>query len=394
MISLGEWLAQLESGNAAVETQLIVTGCVVMFSLIVTFVYENWLRVLIEKIIWRSKNTWDDYIFSDKLMRVLGYFLPIMIVYELLPYSMVHDTFVYVACRRALSAGMIALVASCLGILISGINDKIQSSDKTNRPTSGIFQMIRIIVWAISIILIIATLVDKDPRTLLTGLTAFAAVLSLVFKDTIMGLVAGVQLAAYDMIHVGDWIIMDKHGINGSVEEVTLNIVKVRNWDNSVATIPPYVLMSESFLNFNKMFQDKARRIAVELFLDFNSVKLCTSELEQSLKEKGLYVEPGVVEYDVEDKKTVNLTLFSRYVEKYLSEQPFVRKDMYFMARLKKPSPMGLPMEIYCYIDNVAWKHFEHTQSRVLEHIIAVLPEFGLRVFQTPSGIDLTSLKH
>lgn len=394
MLSLGEWLALLESGKAAVETQLIVTGCVVMFALLVTFVYENWIRVLIEKIIWSSRNTWDDYIFNDKLMRALGYFIPVVIVYELLPYCMVHDTFVYVACRRALSAAVIALVASCIGLVITGVNDKIQASDKTNRPTAGIFQMIKIIVWCFAIILIIATLIDKDPRTLLTGLTAFAAVLSLVFKDTIMGLVAGVQLAAYDMIHVGDWIVLDKHDINGSVEEVTLNIVKVRNWDNSVATIPPYVLMSESFLNYNKMFQDKARRIMVELSIDFNTVRLCTPELEQSLKEKGLYVSPGEVENDVEDEKKVNLTLFSRYVEKYLAGQPFVRKDMYFMARLKKPMPTGLPLEIYCYIDNVAWKHFEHTQARVIEHIVAVMPEFGLRIFQSPTGMDFSALKH
>lgn len=394
MLSLGEWLALLESGKAAVETQLIVTSCVVMFALIVTFVYENWIRVLIEKIIWRSRNTWDDYIFNDKLMRALGYFIPVVIVYELLPYCMVHDTFVYVACRRALSAAVIALVASCIGLVITGVNDKIQASDKTNRPTAGIFQMIRIIVWGIAIILIIATLIDKDPRTLLTGLTAFAAVLSLVFKDTIMGLVAGVQLAAYDMIHVGDWIVLDKHGINGSVEEVTLNIVKVRNWDNSVATIPPYVLMTDSFLNYNKMSQDKARRIAVELSIDFNSVRLSTPELEESLKAKGLFASSEDVMQDVEDEKKVNLTLFSRYVEKYLAGQPFVRTDKYFMVRVRKPEPTGLTIEIYCYVSNVEWKLFEHTQSRVVEHIIAVMPEFGLRIFQSPTGMDLSALKH
>lgn len=394
MLSLGEWMALLESGKAAVETQLLVTCCVIAFALLVTFVYENWLRVLIEKIIWRSRNTWDDYIFNDKLMRVLGYFLPVLIIHELLPYSIEHGTFVYVACRRALAAGVIAIAAACIGIVISGVNDKIQSSDKNNRPTAGIFQMIKIVVWCFAAILIIATLIDKDPRTLLTGLTAFAAVLSLVFKDTIMGLVAGVQLAAYDMIHVGDWIILEKHGINGSVEEVTLNIVKVRNWDNSVATIPPYVLMTDSFMNYNKMSQDKARRIAVELSIDFNSVRLSTSELEQSLKEKGLYVSPGEIAQDVEDEKQVNLTLFSRYVEKYLSVQPFVRTDKYFMVRVRKPAPTGLPVEIYCYVSNVEWKHFEHTQSRVVEHVIAVMPEFGLRIFQSPAGMDFTSLKH
>lgn len=393
MMSLGEWITLLENGQAPLEGQIMASCCVIVAALLVMFIYENWLRVLLEKIIWSSKNTWDDYIFSDRVMRALGYFLPFLLTYELLPYCIAHDTFLYLICRRVLSASLIALVAFVLGRVISGVNDKIQASDTSNRPTSGIFQMIKIVVWCFACILIIAILIDKNPKALLTGLTATAGLLMLVFKDTIMGLVAGVQLAAYDMIHVGDWIIMEKNGINGEVEEVTLNIVKIRNWDNSVVTVPPYVLMSDSFLNYNKMRSDKARRIAVELLLDFNSVRLSTAELEQSLKEKGLYVAPGEVEKDVVSDKDVNLTLFSRYVEKYMSAQSFVRTDKYYMVRVRKPAPTGLPLEIYCYVTNVEWKHFEHTQSRVIEHIVAVLPEFGLRIFQSPSGLDLTSLK-
>lgn len=393
MLSLNEWMALLKSGEAPVEVQVIVTCCVVVVALLVMFIYEKWIRVRIEKIIWKSNNKWDDFIFSDKVMRALGYFIPFIIVYEALPYCLEQDTFVYIVARRVLSASLIVVVASVLGHVISGINDKIQASDTSNRPTSGIFQMIKIVVWCISVILIIATLIDKDPRTLLGGMTAFAAVLSLVFKDTIMGLVAGVQLAAYDMIHVGDWIILDKYGINGSVQEVTLNIVKVRNWDNSIATIPPHVLMTDSFQNYNNMFKSKARRIAVELAIDFNTVKLCSDALEQSLKDKGLYASSSEVQSDVEDERKVNLTLFSRYVEKYLSKQPYVNTDMFYMVRVRKPSPNGLPIEIYCYVNNVEWKHFEHTQSRVIEHVIAVLPEFGLKIFQSPSGQDITTLK-
>lgn len=393
MLSIGEWVALLENGQASVEGQVIAVCSVVALALVVMFIYEKWIRVLLEKIIWRSKNTWDDFIFSDKVMRALGYLLPFFLTYELLPYCLTPDTFAYVVSRRVLSASLIALVAFVIGRVINGVNDKIQASDRTNRPTAGIFQMITIIVWCFAVILIIGTLIDKDPKALLTGLTATAGLMMLVFKDTIMGLVAGVQLAAYDMIHVGDWIVMEKNEINGSVEEVTLNIVKIRNWDNSVVTVPPYVLMSDSFLNYNKMFQDKARRITFELLIDFNSVCLSTAELEQSLKEKGLYVGVGEIDKDVEDEKGVNLTLFSRYVEKYLSKQSFVRTDKYYMVRVRKPAPTGLPLEIYCYVSNSEWKHFEHTQSRVMEHLIAVMPEFGLRIFQSPSGLDFSLLK-
>lgn len=394
MLTLEEWVALLESGKAEIGTQALVTTSVVAFALLLLMIYEKWIRVAIEKVVWRSHNTWDDYIFSDKVIRALGNFIPFLIVYYALPYCMEKDTFFYVVARRILASGLVLLVAFVLGRLINGVNDKIQASDKTNRPTAGIFQMIALVVWCLSAIIVISILIDKNPWKLLAGLGGAAALMMLVFQDTIKGLVAGVQLAAYDMIHVGDWIALPKHGIDGSVQEVTLNVIKVRNWDNSVATIPPYVLMTDSFLNYNKMSQEKARRIMVELLIDFNTVRLASDELEESLKAKGLYVAPGEIVADVEDKKKVNLTLFMRYVEKYLSEQPFVRTDKYYMARVRKPSSTGLPIEIYCYVSNSEWRHFEHTQSRVVEHVVAVVPEFGLRIFQSPTGLDLTSLKH
>ena len=159
MISVSEWIALIESGKATIEAQLIATCCVIAVALIVTFVYENWLRKVIEKIIWRSRNTWDDYLFSDKFMRALGYFIPFMIVYEALPYCLVNGTFIYVVCQRVLWASITALIAYCLGIIVSGVNDKIQASDSFNRPTTGIFQMIKIVIWGVAIIFIIATLI-------------------------------------------------------------------------------------------------------------------------------------------------------------------------------------------------------------------------------------------
>ena len=392
-MTIGEWTTLLASGKAETGTQAIVTACVVAFALILMMIYEKWIRVAIEKIIWRSRNTWDDYIFSDKVIRALGYFIPFSIVFVALPYCVERDTFFYVVARRILASGLVLLVAFVLGRLISGVNDKIQASDKNNRPTAGIFQMITLIVWCLSVIVVISILVDKDPWKLLAGLGGAAALMMLVFQDTIKGLVAGVQLAVYDLIHVGDWIEMGKYSIDGTVEEVTLNVIKVRNWDNTVATIPPQLLMSESFKNYSKIFTDKARRISLELFIDFNSVRLCTQDEEKSLKEKGLYASIDDVECDVQETHKVNLTHFSRYIEKFLKEQSYVRKDKFFLVRVKQPVSTGLPLEIYCYIDNVAWKHYEHTKSRVVEHLIAVMPEFGLRIFQSPTGLDFTALK-
>lgn len=384
----------LANGKAEIGTQLIVTACVVVVALIILAIYEKWVRIAIEKIIWRSRSDWDDYILSDKVIRTLGYFIPFFVIYSALPYCIAHDSLIYEMCRRLLSSGIVIIIAFVLGRVINGVNDKIQASDKSNRPTAGIFQMITLIVWCLSAIVIISILIDKSPWRLLAGLGGAAALIMLIFQDTIKGLVAGVQLAVYDLIHVGDWIALPKYGIDGRVDEVTLNVIKVRNWDNSVGTIPPYVLMTDTFLNYNKMSQEKARRIKMDLAIDFNTVRLATPQLEQSLKEKGLYVAPGEIIADIEDERLVNLTLFARYVENYLAKQPFVCKEKYFMVRVTKPLPTGLPMEIYCYVSNSEWRLFEHTQSRVIEHVIAVMPEFGLRIFQSPTGIDITSLRN
>ena len=239
MLSLTEWVALLENGKASFEAQVIVSCCVVAVALVVTFVYRNWLCKLVKKIVKRSNNKWDDYLMGDKPLKSFGLIIPFFIVYEALPFSLCHDIFIYEALRRIILAVLISLISNSLCIVISGINEKIQSSSTSNRPTAGIFQMVKIIVWFIAFILIVAALMNRNPGTLLTGLTAFAALLSLIFKDIITGLVAGVQLAAYDMVHVGDWISMEQHGIDGNVEEVSINIVKVRNWDNTVATISP-----------------------------------------------------------------------------------------------------------------------------------------------------------
>ena len=407
MLSLDEWIALLETGKATVEAQVIVTSCVVAVALIVTFVYENWLRKVIEKIIWRSRNTWDDYVFSDKLMRSLGYFIPLVIIYEALPYSLVKGTFVYVVCYRVLLASLIAMVAHCLGLIISGVNDKIQASDATNRPTSGVFQMIKIIVWCFAAILIIAALADKNPGTLITGLTAFAAVLSLVFKDTIMGLVAGVQLAAYDMIHVGDWIAVDKYGIDGVVEEVTLNIVKVRNWDNTITTIPTWSLVSDSFKNWSGMSASGGRRIKRSISIDVTSIRFLDEDEMQRLNKAHLlkpYLtsrhqeinewnrQQGSTESILNLRRMTNIGTFRAYLNEYLRNHPRIRKDMTLMVRQLAPGDNGLPLEIYAFTNTVVWLEYESIQADIFDHIFAIVEEFGLRLHQSPTGNDIRSL--
>ena len=255
-----------------------------------------------------------------------------------------------------------------------------------NKPMKGVYQMFKVLVVCIGAILVIGVLVDKDFTALIAGLGASAAVLMLIFKDTILGVVAGVQLSAYDMLRPGDWIVMDKYGVNGEVEEVNMNTVKVRNWDKTITTIPPYLLVSDSFTNWRGMRESGGRRVARSLRIDMNSVRFCTpAELEHFAKAdwaRGMELGP----------ETVNLQLFRACAEHYLRNLGSVNSELTLLVRQLEPTSEGLPLQLYFFTRPKDWPTHEQVASEVMEHMIASLPEFGLRVFQKPSGSDLSGL--
>ena len=224
---------------------------------------------------------------------------------------------------------------------------------------------------------------------MLAGIGASAAVLMLVFQDTIIGLVAGVQLAAYDMIHKGDWVVMEKNNINGIVVDVNLNTVKVRNWDYSIVTVPPHALMTESFNNYRNMRHAKARRITIKLMLDSRTVVEAEEQLMKKLSEKGMLVDSKDLPGTVDDPILTNLHLFSMYVEQYMMNLPHVNVRGLLMVRIGAPTAQGLPVEAYCHINKVDWKPFEQAHARLVEHLLAVLPYFGLSVFQSPTDTSI-----
>ena len=222
---------------------------------------------------------------------------------------------------------------------------------------------------------------------ILTGLGAMAAVLMLVFKDTILGLVAGVQLSANDMLRPGDWITLPKHDADGMVLEVTLTTVKVQNWDKTITTIPPYVLVSESFQNWRGMFDSGGRRTKRSLYIDMNSIGFCTKEQIEKFAEKGWL--KGMEE----NEEIVNLTVLRNYLDIYLRNNKRVNQDMILMVRQLQPTPQGLPLELYFFSADTAWVAYEHLQADVFEHLIAMLPQFGLKAFQSPAGADFSGHK-
>jgi miniconductance mechanosensitive channel len=253
------------------------------------------------------------------------------------------------------------------------------------RSMKGFYQMLKLVVICIGTIVIIATILNQSPAKILAGLGAGTAILMLVFQDTIKGLVAGIQLTVNDMVRPGDWIAMPKYGADGDVMEVSLTTVKVRNWDKTITTVPPYALVNDSFQNWRGMQESGGRRVKRSVYIDMRSIKFCTPEQMADFEQKG-WLE-GIVR---EDNFPVNLHIFRNYLDKYLRSHSQVNQDMIIMVRQLQPTAQGLPLELYFFSDGTAWISYEKLQAEVFEHVFAMLPIFGLRVFQSPMGSDFS----
>ena len=376
------------------QESLGITQRIVMIAgiLIIAFVADYFCRKIIvptiKKLTARTQATWDDYLFNDAVLDNMCHLIPPIILYVLLPFAFPHEpvtlTFILKLCWVYITAVAMKLICSFLTSLytISSEHEKLK-----NHPLKGVYQMIKLIVICVGVIIIVSTLIDKDPVNILTGLGASAAILMLVFKDTIMGLVAGVQLSANDMLRPGDWITMPKYGADGTVIEVTLTTVKVRNCDNTITTVPPYALVSDSFQNWRGMRESGGRRVKRSINIDMNTVHFCTLEQMKTFEKQA-----WMSDFEKTGKEEVNLYVFRHYLEYYLRHNPRVNTELILMVRQLQPTPQGLPIELYFFSANKDWIPYERLQAEVFDHLLAVLPEFGLRVFQSPSGLDVLSL--
>ncbi|MDX1482753.1 MAG: mechanosensitive ion channel, partial [Woeseiaceae bacterium] len=277
-----------------------------------------------------------------------------------------------------------------------------------SRPLTGFVQRLQIVVWIYGGDMIIAALLDRSPLLLLSGFGAMTAILILVFKDTILSLVASVQLTAQDMVRVGDWIEMPQFGADGDVIDVQLHTIKVQNWDRTITTIPTHKLISDSFRNWRGMTESGGRRIKRAIHLDVTTIRFQTAEeierfrrfvlLEDYIaaKEKELADYNDALKKKVDDdvnfRRLTNVGTFRAYAFNYLKNHPQVHGDMTLLVRQQEPGPEGLPIEIYCFTNTTAWADYEGIQSDIFDHLLAIVPEFGLRLFQKPSGADFASL--
>lgn len=378
----------IDKENLSWSTRLTLVALILLISYIMTKLFRHLVIPAVHKITSRTKATWDDYLFNEKMMTSFCRMIPPIMFYLLLPFVFNNVPQVL---DILLKGCLIYLVITTLMLVNSFLNSLYEISNEhetlRNRPLKGIYQMINLVAIGIGIILIISILIDQNAATILAGLGASAAVLMLIFKDSILGLVAGVQLSANDMLRPGDWITMPKYGADGNVLEVSLTTVKVRNFDKTITTIPPYALVSDSFQNWRGMRETGGRRIKRSIFIDMTTVHFCSE------KEKIMFASRGWIDEAQAKPETqvVNLYVFRNYLQNYLREHPRTHKELMIMVRQMQPTSEGLPLEIYCFSNTTVWLEYEQIQGEIFDHILAVIPEFGLRIFQRPSGNDLST---
>ena len=308
-------------------------------------------------------------LFIKKLLKYILYILPGIILYILLPYLESIEG------KTLLTISMRLCVAYIIGCILFAINSLLLMF--RSRPMKGLIQIFQVILFFVGGIIVVSVLINKSPATLFAGLGASAAILMLVFKDTILGFVAGVQLSANDMLRIGDWVQLSDGSANGIVLEITLNTVKIQNWDNTISTIPPYTLVNTTFKNWRGMQESGGRRVDKSIKLDMNTLQFCTDEMLARIRQEI----PLMKEVDYKDGMT-NAQLYRIYIEKYLSQHPVVNKNLDLIIAQREPTQFGVPIEVYFFLSDKVWNEFERIQSDIFDHLLVMAKEFGLKLYQ------------
>jgi len=403
-------LLGLSSEEANSLDKWVILGLIIGIAFLADFVCKLILLKVVKKLVNKTKAKWDDIIFDEKVMAKLCHVVAPVLIYFLFPIAFPAGSSLYSFFFKITQIYIIAVVMRffitfCTAIYI--VYDQIEKYH--DRPLKGLLQTVQVVIFFVGGILIFSILFDKSPASLLAGLGASAAVLMLVFKDSIMGFVSGIQLSANNMLRPGDWISMPKYNADGVVIDVTLNTVKVRNWDNTITTIPPYALVSDSFQNWRGMHESGGRRVKRSINIDMNSVKFCTPQMLEKFRKIALlkdYIEETEEklkaynqECGVDDsvlvngQRQTNLGVFRAYLERYLRSLSAVNQEMHLMVRHLQPTEKGIPMELYFFSISKVWVEYETLQADVMDHVLAVISEFDLAVFQNPTGTDFRSIK-
>ena len=397
-----QWLhkCMLQMGFAQ-DTADALDGWVMLIGIIlcVLLIHAIMRRGVIRLVHWmvhRTKFTWDEIIFDDKVMgRFSNILMPIIFKIALpsITYAL-HITGRWLQGALYSIVDIWTVLAGLLFIysFLKALYELMeQRPGMQGKPMKGLLQTCQVILFIIGLILVISILINKSPMLLLTGIGASAAVISFIFKDSLMGLIAGIQLSLNDMLKVGDWIEMPSRGIDGVVEEVTLTTIKIRAWNNTLQTIPPYLLISEPFDNWQAMFESGGRRIKRSLKVDITCLTFADDALIERLRTNDATRDlmAGVATESLEGVRYTNVDLYIKCVNRFIDQHPRVNHNMLSMVRQLQPTEWGLPIEMYFFTTDVRWVPHEHLQTEIVSHVLALAPLFDVRIYQAPTTMDL-----
>lgn len=390
------------------------------FATIIILLLAAWLayffasRVLLgvmRSVAKRTAHTWDDALIDNRVGAKLSQLVPAFVIFAGIDFLPNIDEKVEIFIRNVTSAYMIVVAVLTVVAVLNAVNDIYESNPEARqRPIKGFIQLLQLGIMIMGGLLFIAALLDRSPVLLLSGFGAMTAVLLLVFKDTLLSLVASVQLTAQDMVRVGDWIEVPQFGADGDVVDVELHTIKVQNWDKTITTIPTHRLISDSFKNWRGMSVSGGRRIKRALYLDASSIQFMSEEDVDRCK-RFLLLDEYIAgkEGELEDynqelagkttaernaavnmRRLTNVGTFRAYALRYLEQHPQIHKGMTLMVRQLPPGPQGLPIELYCFTTTTAWGEYEDIQADIFDHLLAIVPEFDLRLFQQPAGTEFS----
>lgn len=414
--NLGHWARDwfLDKGLSPETTGYLTLALDVLLILIISFIADFIARrvilSLVSSYVKRSRNEYDDIFLEKKVFTGLAHLAPALIVYYSLPW-LLDDTSVPIGLlQKGITVYMIIVFLMVVARFFRSLEFiGLHMERFQGKPVSSYIQVAILITYLIGTILIISMLIGKSPLTILTAFGAATAVILLIFRDTILGLVASIQISANDMVRLGDWVSMDKYGADGDVIEINLMTVKVRNWDKTISMVPTYAFISDSFKNWRGMQTMGVRRIKRSLYIDISSIKFVSEEMRdrfmryERVKDYVKKRQEEIDEYNksshidkselINGRHMTNVGVFRRYALRYLEEHPKIDQKETVMVRQLQPTENGLPLEIYAFSSDIAWVNYENIQSDIFDHLIAAIEKFDLRIFQNPAGNDLHHLR-
>jgi len=400
--SLYDWLIHLGFAVKAALLFKIIIEVVIIFLLCIAanFVAKKIILSVLTKIIKHSKNNWDDILLKNKVFHRFSHLLPAIIIYYSSRYIFSEHVSIVHIIRSGVIIYLIVVAMLIISTFLKALNEiYMQVPSSKERSIKGFLQIVNIFNFSTGFILILSVLLDKNPGYFLTGIGAIAAILIIVFKDTLLGLVAGIQLSSNDMVKIGDWISMPSKNTDGTVIEISLHTVKVQNWDKTISMLPSYSLVSEYFINYRGIEDSKSRRVKRSINIDIKSIKfLSANDIEKLsridiLKPYLKEIKEKLTKADTDEINTIRLTnvgTFRKYIELFIKQNSNVRQDYSIIVRQLQSDATGLPIELYFFSKLYEWEQFEKFQADIIDHLLSVITYFDLRIFQNPTNYDFT----